>query len=918
MRPLKLTISGFGPYAGTQVLELEKLGSQGLYLITGDTGAGKTTIFDAITFALFGQASGSHRGNDMLRSKYAPLEIPTYVELTFAYRDQVYTVRRNPDYERPSRHKGKITTEKADAELHLPDGRTVTQTKKVTQKIEEILGVNKDQFCSIAMIAQGDFLKLLMASTEERQKIFRQIFHTAPYQILQERLKAESAELNRQCQVLRNSRDQHRALIRADQDSALSGLLQNPEAPMDEVLSLLSEQIDGDEKALTETAEAIESQTKAQAELSGQLNQIRSRRSLEQRLAALNLQIEEKQSALTDAKGILEQQQARNPERDQLLSGTAALEALLPQFAELAQAEQNHRKLVSQTELLKSRQLQLSAVITQGQQELEALRASLSALLDTGAEQARNEAALAEAQNHLDGLNRLKAKLAALSDLNRKRNRMQKVYLEASGQAEQASAAYIRANKLFLDAQAGVLARLLEPGVACPVCGSPHHPSPAQAPLHAPTEEELKTLQERSDLARNRASEASLEALRWNERFSTAQADVRQTGLELLNTEPEALEAVLPGAEAEAISRYQTLTARKKALVAQLRRKQELEQTIPELDDRLSRQTQEESTTRQELAARNADIANSLQTLEKLRAPLSGMTRANTLDRIQTLRGQIASMDQALEKARTGHDRILNTISQLRGQADSCAQQIDSLPTGDPEALTPALEQISAVLDTLRRSHTALSVRLDANRVSRSHLAQIAGELEDTQRRYTRVRTLSNTANGNVPGKEKLMLETFVQTTFFDRIIARANTRFMVMSGGQYELIRNTEPGQKNKQTGLDLNVIDHYNATVRSVKTLSGGEAFKASLSLALGLSEQIQAQAGGVRLDAMFVDEGFGSLDEESLRQAMKALSDLSSGNRLVGIISHVAELKERIDRQILVTKDRTGGSQACLRLE
>ncbi len=188
-----------------------------------------------------------------------------------------------------------------------------------------------------------------------------------------------------------------------------------------------------------------------------------------------------------------------------------------------------------------------------------------------------------------------------------------------------------------------------------------------------------------------------------------------------------------------------------------------------------------------------------------------------------------------------------------------------------------------------------------------------SGDLDDYEKRYQWVLPLSNTANGKVAGKEKIMLETYIQMTYFDRIISRANTRFMVMSGGQYELKRRKEAEDKKAQSGLDLDIIDHYNGTERSVKTLSGGESFKASLSLALGLSDEIQSIAGGIKLDTMFVDEGFGNLDDDSINQAMNALSGLAEGNRLVGIISHVSELKNRIDKQIVVAKEKSGGSKA-----
>ena len=361
-----------------------------------------------------------------------------------------------------------------------------------------------------------------------------------------------------------------------------------------------------------------------------------------------------------------------------------------------------------------------------------------------------------------------------------------------------------------------------------------------------------------------------------------------------------------------------TLRKQIQDLAAKERKKKLLEQQIPQNQDQIARLTREQSQLEQDLAAWSAKIEHAMESESRLAAAVDGADRDSTASAIRQLRLQIDAQDKALAEAQKRYETVQSALERLRGQAETCKNQLAELPELDEQAEFQQLQVLESHLQSLHREQTALAVRLDANRTAEAKLAELARELADTERRWTRMRTLSNTANGNLPGKEKIMLETFVQTTFFDRIIARANTRFMVMTAGQYELVRRVSPAGGRSQMGLDLDVIDHYNATVRSVRTLSGGEAFKASLSLALGLSEQIQLQSGGIRLDSMFVDEGFGSLDEESLRQAMQALSGLTAGNRLVGIISHVTELKERIDRQIIVTKERSGGSSARIRLE
>ena len=276
-----------------------------------------------------------------------------------------------------------------------------------------------------------------------------------------------------------------------------------------------------------------------------------------------------------------------------------------------------------------------------------------------------------------------------------------------------------------------------------------------------------------------------------------------------------------------------------------------------------------------------------------------------------------AALQKALEQAQKAYQMGKATADTLRGQIQGYQEQLRQAEPIDLELERAKRKTLSVEIARLSEGLTELAARIRCNQTALEHLKEQSGDLEETEKKWTWVRALSNTANGNISGEEKIMLETYVQMTYFDRIIARANTRFMVMSGGQYELKRRIEAENNRSQSGLELDVIDHYNGTERSVNSLSGGETFKASLSLALGLSDEIQSSAGGIRLDTMFVDEGFGSLDEESLQQAMRALSSLTEGNRLVGIISHVAELKEKIDKQIFVTKDRSGGSRAEIRV-
>lgn len=908
MRPLKLTISAFGPYAGRCELELDALGDSGLYLITGDTGAGKTTIFDAITFALYGEASGTIRDSSMLRSKYADPATPTFVELEFLYNNKHYTIRRNPEYLRPAKRGNGTTVQKAEAELHCPDGRLITKSREVTAAATEILGVSRDQFASIAMIAQGDFQKLLLAPTDERQKIFRQIFRTHGYQILQERLKCESGELGRQCERLRDQLKQYMSMV------------QSPEplpTALGEVLELLPRLIDADENARAGLDDAISRLEQTRHQSAGLLTHAHNQAQLRQKLDAARDSMARGQIALTEAEAELKQQESLLPEQERLSGQIAQLGSLLPRYHELAAQE-------TQKAALERKIITLTAQIQQQEQKLEALRqkqaacaAEAESLKEVSAELARNDAARETLTQRAAALKALEAQLAEYRTTVKKLDSAQQAYRLAAGNAAQAQQHWLRTNRAYLDAQAGILAQGLTDGAPCPVCGSTHHPSPAPTAASAPTQSQLEQAQARAEAAQNEASTASTTAGRWAERKAQQEQQLAGQCDALLGVSiPDAPKALV-NARLETDNDLAALNREFLRLNRQNTRRQELDAALPGFDTGIQSLTRDLSESSLKLAAHRATVESLTQSMDQLAAQLPYPSQAELIAARTQLSSKRSAMEAALTAARKRHQEVLAGIQRLSGQVESWSAQLEDAPVQDVTSLEAELAKVTASLADLRSQQTGLAVRLDANRRAYASLAQTGRDLDRLEQRYAWVRNLSNTANGNLTGKEKLMLETYVQTTCFDRIISCANTRFMVMSGGQYELVRRTQATGVRSQSGLELDVIDHYNGTVRSVRTLSGGESFKASLSLALGLSEQIQRQAGGIRLDTMFVDEGFGSLDEESLRQAIDALTRLSGGTRLVGIISHVSDLKDRIDRQIVVTKSRSGGSEAHIRL-
>ncbi len=969
MRPITLTMSAFGPYAGKMELPLERLGESGLYLITGDTGAGKTTIFDAITFALYGEASGDNREPGMFRSKYAAPETPTEVELVFAYAGKTYKVRRNPEYERPKARGEGVTLQRADAELTYPDGRVVTKQKEVDAAIRQIMGIDRNQFLQIAMIAQGDFLKLLLAPTEERKKIFRQIFQTRPYAELQESLKRESGMMNDACADARKSLSQYAGGILCEEDDVLSIEVRKAKdgaLPMPEVTALIGRLLEQDEERNHLLAQEIEELDKQLERVNAALGKLDIQEKARQELERTRKALEKEKVCYDGFKAAWEAEKARSAEGDALAARKAEIEAELPRYEELANLEKEAVRLTAGIREKEGALEQKRKAAQQEERQLGEMKQELAALVGAGEKRERLEARKARVAERQKGLRDLQEGFKDLASRRQALAQRQKEYLGAVAAEKAAVDDYEAKNRAFLDEQAGILAENLREGLPCPVCGSVNHPHPAGKSEKAPSEVQLKKARAAAESARETARTASercagmLSAIETREESLDRQigemlgkllpgtksaaaaaqdAELRGMNVEKKDTGSVSGEAVgtyggsaqstatvqaavwcRAAAEEQIESELQAAATQLRELekdiaaeMRNIRRKETLERAVPEKETALVALKQQAAGLETELASGRATLSSRAEQIAERKKDLRYSGRAEAEARAKELGESLIRMKKALADAEQSYHDSAQKIAGYRAGMQQLQDQLKG-DTGLDRKTEEAKRQ--DIMEKRSRRIAAvqrIAVRLKANRDALAHILEKSGELEKLEKRYAWIRALSNTANGNLSGKEKIMLETYIQMAYFDRIIARANRRLLVMSGGQYELKRRREAENNKSQSGLELDVLDHYNGTERSVKTLSGGESFKASLSLALGLSDEIQSSAGGVRLDTMFVDEGFGSLDEESLGQAMNALAGLTEGRRLVGIISHVAELKEKIDRQIVVTKEKSGGSRA-----
>ena len=958
MRPLKLTMSAFGPYAGKTELDLAALGTGGLYLITGETGAGKTTIFDAISYALYDAPSGGDRSREMLRSKYAREDTKTYVELEFLCKGKHYAIRRSPAYLRKKVRGEGMTRQDAAVELILPDGRApMTKNREVEEEIRKIIGVDRGQFARIAMIAQGDFRQVLMASTDERRAIFRDLFGTAPYEKVQKRLSADANDLRRSLHDELRGAEQYYSEIycaaesvhSAETERAREGKLTSEE--VDDLLDrLLSEdaQEDGklgeERRKAEEKLRAVESALKTASELrEKKQNLIRK----EAEYAKASVSAEQAEAMCIKA--------AEEERRGRRLRERAALiRNGIGRYEELDRLQEELENVSSETREKEQVLIRKKSSRAEAAKTLESLKVENAALKDAGISLEQKLNGQKELQREMEELQQLLKQFREHDDLAAKYRDAQNEYRACRKKNLNAEDAYQKANRAYLDEQAGILAETLREGIPCPVCGAVEHPKPARKAAGAPDKELLEHLrremvrsQKKLEAASGRAGEIGgtlsemkkklmdrfrnyfgSPDLRENrpepEQMSFWYSETEGTEQEQMRIgEPENLE---PRDSKQLKDRVDSRLRQTMKKLSRLEeeiekeknrssRKTEVERRIPVIETEIADRDREIEDESSQLASASAQKEALGSRIDLLQRQLEFPGKKDAEQEIGRLEKEGARLEKAKQDADAAREQAQGYLRRLEGEIGTLKEQIREMPVSDEELLYTEKAELQTALSSINEAQKEIHARVSGNRRVRERLCENKETLKQTEEELEVVGALADTASGTLSGRPKLMLETYVQSAYFDRIIGRANVRFLRMTRGQYELRRRTEADQNRSQSGLELDVLDHYNNSLRDVRTLSGGESFMASLSLALGLSDEIQASAGGIRLDSMYVDEGFGTLDDEALTQALDALASLAESDRLVGIISHVEGLAERIDRQIVIHKSRQDGSSAEL---
>lgn len=915
MKINELVISGFGPFASKTRVDFEEFGEKGIFLISGDTGAGKTTIFDAIAFALYGSSSGGIRESKMFRSEYADASTPTFVDLTFTYRNKKYRIKRNPSYLRPKKRGDGYTLEEAGASLYFEDGSFKSSLSEVNAFIEDLFSINENQFKQIVMIAQGDFLKLLHASNEEKRTLFRKIFNTEKYNLFEDRIKLMRSEVSSKTSKV------------FDSFESLISNFKIEESLYDEALKLSRLDSEGFknfiEKKQAEFRASLDELTKESSDLSNLLDESKGKILKANEFKSLNVEI----NSIDDKLRLQEEK------LNSLLRQKQDHENIDQEIEELKNTHAINKEKLSKYRLLDDLQSSIDSLkesvksntdnSTKLQENLTQLNArfeKINEFLDKESDYQKalinrtNEAE--RLKNRLDSLDKIQLKFKDLKKDSRELASEKNELLKIQSEYERFREDFSKAEDTYYLSQAGVLARTLEKGKPCPVCGSLEHPSPAKLIDGFVDKKSLDELSKKLENIRKKREDKSLKISSLDSKINIDEFNIKEA-LEDLDIKGDIDSAILeisdmvPDLKNE-INSSDIKIAKIKKSIADIEKckkeKSKLKDSIQELEDRIS-------TIKEAIIRDKSKLESGSLQVESLSMELTfkSMSEAsNYLDELNKKIEDLVNLKKDLEES-IKKTRI--EASRLESSKETLFKKLDKRYDLDVDGLKLEIDQQAMKLQNLNERKAVIISGLKANEVNLVKYEKHFKEFKKLEKKYQNINELYETVTGQIAGKEKLQFEVFVQMHYFDEIIARANKRLYDMTFGQYTMRRKQEASDNVSQSGLEIEIIDKYSAKARHIKTLSGGESFKAALSLALGLSDTVQMHSGGIELNSMFIDEGFGTLDKESLNQVMSTLSKLSSGNKLIGIISHVESLKENIDKKIIVKKDQTGASNILL---
>lgn len=960
MKPVSVKMAAFGSFAEETVIDFGGL-SESLFLISGDTGAGKTTIFDAITFALYGKTSGDIKSGRMMRSQYAVDSQETYVEFTFTHRDGIYMVRRIPTYERYFLRKNGNQGKKAyteTAELTAPGGKVFSgKLKEVNDRIVELVGLDYGQFSQIVMIAQGDFMKLLRAKSADKKKIFSKLFHTEFCAVMTDLLRENRNDLKEQV-------EENMILCKREIECfsdfkpvfSIGGIEQGVSAESAlnlhraQLLDVLSERIRQIQDNLLIRQEEFRQKQKQYDDLQNELRLF-----------------EEKSSALSETRQMLERQERQKEElegehrrsnmaletakrmqseqKQSMMEEVTRLSDMLPSYQKRDVAQAKKHSIERQAAAHREELLSCEKKLAMQQAELFDIRKRLETAVSVDGELATVTERVRSLKKQYDEIINLEKQAGELAGLEEAKKQAEGKAQQAIEVYEQAQLHYTNLYALFLKGQAGILARELAEGKPCPVCGSLSHPKPADGCADIPDREEVELSQRKTQQAQRQAQLLAQESREKQMTYAHAFQDVKAgvarilggwQGESLPEISADDLSEDAQGSASDLVKelrlqcksegevyweRQQALQRQRDEMAGNRKREQELREQ--------SEQTRERTMKEKELLSNLQSASAQIEViLEGFTDTLSFETEAEARERIISLKEKLCKLEEAYTQAQETERGLREQVLILSEKISECKERekelsesrrslsdrlSESYGTDEQAMLKQYLQEVFQKCEESRQQMERGRIQAEKEAEAFSRLSQLLQKRQNLMERMAPLDCLLSTADGRLSGEAKLDFETYLQREYLKRILALANDRFLEMSQGQFELrIKELDVAGQKSNEGLDFMVYSRITGDIRDIATLSGGESFMAALCLSMGLSDIIRCMAGGIQIDMMFIDEGFGSLDEQSRNQAMQMLRELAgetSGDRLIGIISHVAELKLQVENRLEVTKSDKG---------
>lgn len=993
MMPISLTLSAFGPYPDTITIDFESFQEDGLFLITGPTGSGKTMIFDAMIFALYGKTSGQIRQTDSLRCDHALNEIPTFVEFSFSLHQQNYTIKRNPKYYL----EGKKTPKQPSALLILPDGKMVEGIKEVNQKMISLLGVDDQQFKQICMIAQGEFTKLIMASSDEREKVLRELFHSETYQKLEEKLKVHLKTYQDKYDLLLNKRkdlmqelqvEDHQEYLSkqtkliASQQKEYDDLKKNLDQKKQQLqlyrlqnqrliqLKDLKQQFqdlkkqENDYQKLNKTVDTLK---KAQETNYLYISYIKQQKKLqtlklnqEDFLKQLKKLEKDYQEKKVQADSLDYKQQTKEKLQNQIQETKQLINQIYQyqnDYQNLQTLKQQYRMLDEEHKLFLKKKEKFENGLQRDQERIQS------------EQQVQSKYELIKQQ--YVRLNEQKVKVHQLSDyydqilkLNENKSDLQEEYTVVEKQVDHEKMQYNQMEKLYFRKQAGIFALQLKEDQPCPICGSLHHPHPAQIEKEDITKEKLDQQAKKVKQQEHRLQDILQKILLSNQKKEMLVKQTKQLSSELNIQEEISKEIFIKELDhlskdekrmkkeyLELQDELKYIQKLKKSVALslkdmstyeskELKQAQSLEniqvqihQLSGKLDDSLRQyEIGEVNKNYQQVQKEYRQLSLEIETIqqdyEKVKNKyLEIKTKISSLN--QQIIQEQEIYDELDNKYHTALDAFINeeeflnlktqinqisilekkyqdyliSLKSLNEQIISLENEVKDSTYVDLSSLSETIKEVNQQLREKNDDLEKLKIDYSLKEKMIKDIQKINQQLEKDEDTYQRYLDLYNLASGK--NNARVSIERYVLATYFENMLVYANVIMKQLSQGRYQLLRKDDAGKGRSQQGLELDVFDQESGNIRSIKTLSGGESFKAALSLALGLSRMVQDYAGGIELNTLFIDEGFGSLDSQSLDQAMNCLMELHHENKLIGIISHVSDLKDRIERQLVVER-------------